>query len=103
VTRYKLSPFAQRDLLDIRDYYLEQGSQRAARKMLTEFVEAFRSIARTPGMGHRRPDLAGDRELLFWPVLDYLILYRSDRRPIEIVTVVRGSRDIPVVLARINP
>jgi len=45
MSRYVLSPLAQRDLADIRGYYLEQGSPRAARQRLVELVEAFRSLA----------------------------------------------------------
>ena len=55
MSRYWLSPLAQQDLADIRDYYLAQGSPRAARTMLVEFVEAFRALARTDGT----PVLAG--------------------------------------------
>ncbi len=71
--------------------------------MLVAFVEAFRALAGTPGIGHRREDLAGDRPVLFWPVRDYLIIYRRGRKLIEIVTVVHGSRHIPTLLGRIIP
>jgi antitoxin ParD1/3/4/toxin ParE1/3/4 len=48
-------------------------------------------------MGHKRVDLTG-HPLLFWPVGSYLIIYRGERSPIEIVAITRGSRDIPVFL-----
>ena len=38
--------------------------------------------------------------VLFWPVGAYLIIYRVERRPIEIVAVTQGSRDIPAFLNR---
>lgn len=88
--------------MEIRDYNLEHGSPRAARKMLVEFVGAFRSIAKTPGIGHERKDLAEGRPVLFWPIRDYLIIYRADRKLIEIVTVVRGSRDVSALLERVS-
>ena len=50
-------------------------------------------------MGHRREDLTR-HPVLFWPVGAYLIIYRADRRPIEIVAVTQGSRDIPGFLRR---
>lgn len=59
MSRYILSPLAQRDLAGIRDYYLKQGSPQAARQMLVDLVKAFRSLARNPGIGHKREDLAG--------------------------------------------
>ena len=33
-----------------------------------------------------------------WPVGAYLIIYRAGPRPIEIVAVTQGSRDIPAFL-----
>jgi plasmid stabilization system protein ParE len=44
-------------------------------------------------MGHRREDLT-TYTVLFWPVGAYLIIYGADRRPIEIVAVTQGSRNI---------
>ena len=38
--------------------------------------------------------------LLFWPVGSYLIIYRAEHRPIEIVAVTQGSRDVPTFLRR---
>ena len=71
---YIVVPVAQDDLVGLRDYYLEEAGLRVARQMLVEFVEAFRFLARTPGAGHKREDLAEDRPILFWAVRDYLIL-----------------------------
>ena len=51
-------------------------------------------------MGHRREDLAEDRPLLFLPVGNYLILYRATKKPIEIVAVAHGNRDIPSFIRR---
>jgi plasmid stabilization system protein ParE len=69
--------------------------------MLVELVKTFRALGRNPALGHRREDLAQERPVLFWSLRDYVIIYRPERRPIEIVTVVRGSRDIPTLLRRI--
>ena len=100
MSRYILAPAAQEDLVAIRDYYLKEAGDRTARQMLVEFAKAFQTIARTPGIGHSREDLAGDRPVLFWPMRDYLIVYRAATNPVEIVTIVRGSRDVAVILKR---
>ena len=97
---YILAPAAQEDLVAIRDYYLNEAGYRIARQMLVELTRAFRTIAQTPGIGHKREDLAGDRPVLFWRMRDYLIVYRSAVKSVEIVTVVRGSRDVAVILKR---
>jgi toxin ParE1/3/4 len=98
MSRYALTETAQNDLAHIRDYYLEEAGFRVARQMLVEFIESFRFLARTPGAGHKREDLAGHRPILFWPMRDYLILYKPGSNPLEIITILRGSRDIPTVL-----
>lgn len=100
MNRYILAPAAQEDLVAIRDYYLKEASYRIARQMLVEFVQAFQAIAHSPGIGHKREDLAGDRPVLFWPMRDHLIIYRSATKPVEIVTIAHASRDIAVILKR---
>ena len=92
---YILTPTAQDDLTNIRDYYLEEAGYRIARQMLVEFVEAFRFLARTPGAGHKREDLAEDRPILFWQMRNYFILYKLGSAPLQIV-----SQDIPTLLGR---
>ena len=77
MSRYILAPAAQEDLVAIRDYYAEEAGHRIARQMLVELTKAFQTIAHTPGIGHKREDLAGDRPVVFWPMRDYLIVYCS--------------------------
>jgi antitoxin ParD1/3/4/toxin ParE1/3/4 len=55
-------------------------------------------LARTPGMGHLREDLA-DEPLKFWPVYSYLIIYRPETRPLQIVRVLHGARDLRRLLS----
>ena len=93
-------PAAKEDLTDIRNYYLEEAGYRVATQMVVEFVESFRFIARTPGAGHIRPDLAEERPILFWPMRDYLILYKPATNPLEILSIIRGGRDVPALIGR---
>jgi len=64
----------------------------AADRWIGKVFDAFEALARTPGMGHKREDLT-DYPVLFWPVGSYLIIYRAEQRPVEIVAVTQGSRD----------
>lgn len=98
MSRYILTLEAQQDLREIRDYLTVEGGPRVARYVVGAFVTAFRRLAKTPGMGHRREDLTPDEELLFWPVFSYLIVYRRNRRPLAAVAVVHGRRDVARVL-----
>lgn len=98
MSRYLLMPVAQEDLVEIRNFYLNAAGPQVARQMLVEFVETFRFLALTPGAGHIREDLAGTRPIRFWPMRDYLILYKPQTSPLEILSIFRGSRDVPRLL-----
>ena len=95
---YVLGKDAEFDLGDIWEY-IAADSVDAADRWIANLFDAFESLGHTPGMGHKREDLT-PYPVLFWPVGAYLIIYRAGRRPIEIVAVTQGSRDIPTFLRR---
>ena len=49
-------------------------------------------------MGHYREDLAA-KPVRFWPVHSYLVIYRPEQRPVQIVRVLSGFRDIRTLLS----
>ena len=93
---YVLSVDADLDLSEIWEY-IAIDSVEAADGWIEMLFDACEALGRVPGMGHKRVDLTG-HPLLFWPVGSYLIIYRGERSPIEIVAITRGSRNIPVFL-----
>ena len=95
---YVLSADADFDLDEIWEYIAADNLD-AADRWIGKLFDAFEALGQTPGMGHRREDLT-PYPVLFWPVGAYLIIYRTDRRPTEIVAVTQGSRDIPAFLSR---
>lgn len=95
--RFLLTPAARSDLIEI-DEYLRRESMRAATRVLARLRDQMRRLAERPGMGHLREDLA-DEKLRFWPVYSYLIIYRADVRPIQVVRVLHGARDARSLLA----
>jgi plasmid stabilization system protein ParE len=95
---YVLSEDADLDLDEIWDY-IAADSIDAADLWIGKLFDAFEALAQTPGMGHRREDLT-DLPVHFWPVGNYLVIYRAGRSPIEIIAVTQGSRDIPAFLRR---
>lgn len=97
MARYVLSPQAHEDLRGLRDYIV-QDNPAAARRVLNELREAMRRLAQMPELGHVRQDLA-EEALRFWPVRSYLIIYRPDAKPIQIVRVLSGYRDIAELLS----
>jgi toxin ParE1/3/4 len=98
MSRFTLAPAARSDIADIWNYYAtETGNARLADRMRDEIFDGIRKIAQTPGIGHYRNDLA-DEPLRFWRVRKYLIIYRSEVRPVQIVRVLHGARDVRAVL-----
>jgi toxin ParE1/3/4 len=97
MSRFVLTPAASADLLEIVDF-LREESPDAARRVLRKLRDSMGKLARTPGMGHLREDLA-DEPLKFWPVYSYLIIYRPDTRPLQIVRVLHGARDVRALLS----
>ena len=98
---YVLSADVAADLDDIWEH-IAADSIDAADRWIGKLFDAFDALAKTPGMGHRREDLT-PYPVLFWPVSSYLIIYRAERLPIEIIGVTRGSRDIPAFLHERHP
>lgn len=98
MSRYVLTPQAQQDLTQIRDYLLQEAGFRVARHVTSSMVAALHAVARTPGQGHRRDDLTQRKELRFWAVFSYLIVYRIDKRPLVVVAVIHAKRNVVQVL-----
>lgn len=97
MSRYLLSPEAKADLAELADY-IALDSPDAALRVVRELRAAAQKLATTPGLGHRRLDLAPE-PLRFWQVYSFLIVYRPDRRPLEIVRVLRAARDVRAILS----
>jgi antitoxin ParD1/3/4/toxin ParE1/3/4 len=55
------------------------------------------SLARNPGIGHWRKDLT-DEAVKFSPVYSDLIVYGPDTRPLHMVAILQGRRDVRQVL-----
>jgi toxin ParE1/3/4 len=98
MSRYVLTPEAQQDLLQIRDYLKAEAGVRVARYVVNALIVAFRRLGKNPGLGHRREDLSSDEGLRFWPVFSYLVVYDRAARPLTIVVVIHGKRDASAVL-----
>ena len=93
MNNYKLAAGVEDDLNAIWDY-IAQDNIDAADKWIARLFEAFATLRASPGMGHKRTDLT-QAAVLFWPVSNYLILYRAQPGGVEIIAVTQGSRDIP--------
>ena len=48
-------------------------------------------------MGHKREDLT-KQHVLFWPVHSYLVIYQTKSKPLLIVAVLHGKRNVKKIL-----
>jgi toxin ParE1/3/4 len=99
VTRYRLSPEAERDLDGIKEYLIEQSGAVVARYVQRKIRLALRFLAATPG--HKREDLT-DEPVRFWSVFSYMIVYDPATRPLGVARV-HGSQDLEALLRKHPP
>lgn len=92
MSRFLLTRVAREDLEEIHDFIF-LDSPAAASKVRRALLEAMRNLAHNPRMGHLRDDLS-DEPLRFWTVYSYLIVYRAETEPLEVVRVLHASRDV---------
>lgn len=93
------SPEATADLLEIGQFIAEQsGSERTAIRLLDSIDEKCKFLARHPYAAEARPDLAP--KVRVSPVGNYVVIYRPMKGGIELLRVMRGSRDIPAVFRK---
>jgi antitoxin ParD1/3/4/toxin ParE1/3/4 len=53
----------------------------------------MRRLADFPGIGRARSDLS-DETLRVWAVYSYLIIYRPDTKPLQVLRVIHGAREL---------
>lgn len=95
--RYVLAPQAALDLVEIWRYIEEQTSLTIADRVEAAIREKFAFLAKTPGAGHHRKDLT-EQDVKFFPVYSYLIVYRPETKPLQIVSILHGRRDVEEIL-----
>jgi toxin ParE1/3/4 len=93
VKEYVLAPAAADDLEEIW-LTIARDNVDAAERVLDELESACVLLAARPHAGHIREDLA-DASVRFWPVRSYLVVYRPDRVPLEVVRFWHGARGRP--------
>jgi len=97
VSRYVISAQAQSDLDDIWEY-ISKDNLEAADRVRDALEKKMRELARLPGIGHPRPDV--HPAYRFQRVYSYLIIYLPDTRPLQIVRVLHGRRDLRRILRK---
>jgi plasmid stabilization system protein ParE len=97
--RYILAPEAALDLVEIWRYLKNKANVEIAERVERAIREKIIFLASMPGAGHWRRDLT-DEPARFFAVYSYLIVYRPETKPLQVVAILHGSRDVERVLSR---
>lgn len=96
--RFVFTEEAEGQLLEILDFLADE-SESAAVRVRDAIYDAVSMLAENPGLGHTRQDLT-DRPLKFWSIHSYLLVYDPDSRPLTVIAVLHGARDVEKLLKR---
>jgi antitoxin ParD1/3/4/toxin ParE1/3/4 len=96
-SRFVLAPEAANDLVQIWRHIKKQTSVEMADRVESVILDKILYLARRPGAGHWRKDLTNEAVKVF-PVYSYLIVYRPETRPLQVVSILHGHRDVEQIL-----
>jgi plasmid stabilization system protein ParE len=98
---FQLTPQATEDL-DAIWWTIAEDNRDAAERVETEIIAACRRLAKHPRMGTKRQDVTM-LPVRFWTITkfpNYVIVYRPETVPLQIVAILHGKRDLKEVLER---
>lgn len=90
-------PIAELDLLEIWDYIADDSMDRAD-EFLDRIEEKLQRLACNPGLGRKRDELLPG--LQSFPIGNYVVFYREIKDGIDVIRVLRGSRDIEAIFGQ---
>ncbi len=94
---YRLTPEARIDLLTIWEY-IARDNMTAADRVVSRLERAFYLLAAFPRKGHKRADVHSCEPVLFSATGSYVVVYQPDSKPLIIVRIVHGARDLNALL-----
>lgn len=104
MSHYRFTPQAVDDLFEIWSY-IARDNVEAANRVEDAVYKACALLAEGPLRGQTRADLT-KLPLRFWTVQafpNYIIVYDPATRPLQIIRILHGSRDILAILGEGNP
>lgn len=94
---FRLTEDAVVDIDAIWLYLLEKEGVETADRIVTELFKGFYKLADIPNIGHRRADLTS-RQVLFYRLFSYLVIYEAGSKPLQILGVLHGKRNVSRIL-----
>jgi plasmid stabilization system protein ParE len=98
-TAFQLTPRALDDLSEIWRYIAEDNIG-AANRVESAILSACHSLARYPLLGSKRSEITS-LPVRFWTVTrfpNFVVVYRPDTKPLQVVAVLHGKRDLKMLL-----
>ena len=95
--RYVLAPEAVLDLFQIWRYIKKNVSLQMADRVESVIRDKIVYLAERPGRGHWRKDLTNE-PVKFFSIYSYLIVYRPETSPLQVVAILHGRRDVEELL-----
>ena len=92
MTRVRLSPEAELDILKIGRTSQQNWGILQRDRYLSALDEAFQRLADTPAIGRRRNEII--QGLRCWPCGAHVIFYQADNASLFIVRVIHQRRDV---------
>lgn len=91
---FVLTPEAKKDLREIL-LDIAEDSPDTAERLRKEFYEGLQTLGRSSGVGHFHDELLS-RKYRFWNFYSYVVAYAWETKPIKVISVVHGARDLTV-------
>jgi len=97
---YQLVPAAEQDLREIAVAGYERFGIKQSLAMQERIEQRLTALGENPGLGHLREDLTPPGRMLRYQTVmkRFVIVYQPDTRPIRVIAVVDGTRDIAALL-----
>lgn len=97
--QYILAPQAAHDLVKIWRYVKQESSKETADRVESVIRSKFIFLADFLAAGQLRLDLTS-ADVRFFSVYSYLIVYRPETKPLQVVSLLRGTRDVAGILSK---
>jgi plasmid stabilization system protein ParE len=94
---FQLTEDAILDIDAIWLYLLAREGVETADRIVAEIFLGFYRLADNPSSGHRRADLT-NKQVLFYRVFSYLVIYAPGSKPLQILGVLHGKRNVARIL-----
>jgi len=90
--RYRLTPAAKYDLIEIWNYTIETWGKNQAEKYLRDIEDKLNQLAANPGLGRQRPEI--NPGYYSFSVGKHTVFYFQSGNHIDIIGILHGRMDI---------